>query len=113
MGHSNNFILSEKLHIFINDVLLKSGVRDDVACYVTEGLIQTSLRGVDSHGVRLLPHYLKALKGDRINPNPKYGFQQTSPSTGMFDADHMNYKRDKDERPLHYVLFGNHCINFL
>ncbi|MCQ9206936.1 MAG: Ldh family oxidoreductase [Omnitrophica bacterium] len=81
-------ISAEKLKSFVKAALLKAGVRNDVAGYVTEGLIQTSLRGVDSHGVRLLPHYLEALKGGRINPDPNYKFKKTSLSTGIFDADH-------------------------
>lgn len=76
------------LRVFIKQVLLKAKVRKDVAEYVAEGLIQTSLRGVDSHGVRLLPHYLEGVKKGRINPDPKYGFKKTSPSTGLLDADH-------------------------
>lgn len=82
------FISAEKLADFVKNVLLKTGVRDDVAEYVTDGLIQTSIRGVDSHGIRLLPHYLRAVKGGRINPNPDYKFKRTSPSTGLLDADH-------------------------
>ncbi|KPK42816.1 MAG: hypothetical protein AMJ78_01070 [Omnitrophica WOR_2 bacterium SM23_29] len=85
---SEIFVSAEKLSNFIKSVLLKAGVRHDVAGYVTEGLIQTSVRGVDSHGVRLLPHYLKGVKGGRINPNPNYRFKKTSASTGMLDADH-------------------------
>ena len=46
------------------------------------GLIHASLRGVDSHGVRLFFHYLNGLNNGRINPNPKFKFEQTSPSTG-------------------------------
>lgn len=53
-----------------------------------KGLWMASLRGVDSHGIRLLPHYLKGIKGGRINPNPDFRFEQTSPSTGRLDADH-------------------------
>lgn len=78
----------EQLRDFVRRVLLKANVREDVADYVTEGLIQTSVRGVDSHGVRLLPHYLRGVQGGRINPNPNYQFKRTSPSTGILDADH-------------------------
>jgi ureidoglycolate dehydrogenase (NAD+) len=78
----------KKLLKLANDVLLKAGVREDVAHYVSEGLAQNSLRGVDSHGIRLLPHYLKGVKGGRINPDPDYAFKKTSASTGMLDADH-------------------------
>lgn len=73
---------------FAKKVLLKAGVREDVAGYVAEGLVQTSLRGVDSHGIRLLPHYLDGAKNGRINPKPNYKFKKTSASTGLFDADH-------------------------
>jgi len=82
------FVSAERIKRFMKDVLLKSGVREDVAQYVAEGLVQTSARGVDSHGVRLFPHYLRGVKAGRINPNPEYIFKKTSPSTGTFDADH-------------------------
>jgi len=82
------FIPCVKLRGFMRKVLLKSGVRKDVAEYVVEGLIQTSLRGVDSHGIRLLPHYVASVKAGRLNPAPKYGFRKTSASTGLLDADH-------------------------
>ncbi len=76
------------LERFITRVLRKEGVRADVARYVEEGLVQTSLRGVDSHGVRLFPHYIAELKGGRVNPDPEYRFRKTSYSTGILDADH-------------------------
>lgn len=82
------FIPVNQLKSFIRQVLLKAKVRKDVAEYVAEGLVQTSARGVDSHGVRLLPHYLEGVKRGRINPSPNYKFKQTSASTGIFDADH-------------------------
>lgn len=84
----NYFIRAGRLCDFITEALIKAGVRDDVAAYVAEGLVQTSLRGVDSHGIRLLPHYLKGVRSGRINPDPKYRFKKTSPSTGTLDADH-------------------------
>lgn len=81
-------ISAKKLRNFIKNVLLKAGVHEGTAGYVTEGLVQTSLRGVDSHGIRLFPHYLEGIKGGRINPKPNYKFTRTSSSTGLLDADH-------------------------
>ena len=78
----------KKILDFIMRVLLKAGVREDIAKDVAGSLVQTSLRGVDSHGIRLLPHYLKGVKFGRINPNPSYKFRRTSPSTALLDADH-------------------------
>jgi ureidoglycolate dehydrogenase (NAD+) len=76
-----------KIREFIFEVLKKDGVDPVAAGQVADGLVHASLRGVDSHGIRLLPHYLKALKAGRINPCPNYKFQRTSPSTGVLDAD--------------------------
>ncbi|MFA5316405.1 MAG: Ldh family oxidoreductase [Dehalococcoidales bacterium] len=78
----------KELSVFIKKVLLNAGVREDVAGHVTRGLVQTSLRGVDSHGIRLLPHYVASVKAGRINSDPGYKFEKTSASTGKFDADH-------------------------
>ncbi len=73
---------------FVEQTLLRSGVDQSCSKLTAKGLWQASLRGVDSHGVRLLPHYLDAVKGGRINPNPAFRFEQTSPATGRLDADH-------------------------
>ncbi len=73
---------------FVERALLASGAEEDGAKLTAKGLWQASLRGVDSHGLRLLPHYLQALKGGRINPAPNFRFEQTSASTGRLDADH-------------------------
>lgn len=54
----------------------------------SEGLVQASVRGVDSHGVRLLPHYLKAVKAGRLNPEPAYRFESSGPGVGRLDGDH-------------------------
>jgi len=76
------------LRKFVKNALEGKDVRTDVAEHVTESLVQTSLRGVDSHGVRLLPHYLRAIDSGRINPQPSYSFSKTTSSTGKLDADH-------------------------
>jgi len=54
---------------------------------VTTGLCETSLRGVDSHGVRLLPHYVNSAISGRKNPKPNYKFNKTFPSVAHLDAD--------------------------
>lgn len=73
---------------YMKKVLVKAGVRGDVSCHVAEGLVQASLRGIDSHGIRLLSHYLKGVEGGRINRNPDFRFEKTSASTGKLDGDH-------------------------
>lgn len=77
-----------KLREFFVAALNSRSVREDVVNHVCASLLQTSLRGVDSHGVELFPHYVRALDSGRINPNPNYRFTATGPSTGKLDADH-------------------------
>jgi ureidoglycolate dehydrogenase (NAD+) len=81
-------VLAVDLEQFCLDILVDCRVRDDVAHHVAEGLVQASLRGVDSHGVRLLPHYLRAVEAGRINPNPNYRFELKAHAVGCLDADH-------------------------
>lgn len=79
-------------HTIIEKLLLKvflnKGVDSEVASITVNGLIYASLRGVDSHGIRLFFHYLEGLDSGRINPQPNFNFEQTNDSTGIFDADH-------------------------
>ena len=55
---------------------------------VTTGLCESSLRGVDSHGIRLLPHYINSAVTGRKNPKPNMQFHESFVSAGMLDADH-------------------------
>ena len=70
------------------DELVDNGVDTDIATHVSFGLCSTSLRGTDSHGVRLLSHYLKAFNAGRLNKSPRFKFENTSNATGILDADH-------------------------
>jgi len=65
----------------------KAGVNTADAKTVVDALITTSLRGVESHGIRLLPHYLRGIMLGRINPKPKFIFTKTMSATGLLDAD--------------------------
>lgn len=59
------------VRVFVLAVLKAVNVRENIARLVTEGLLSASIRGDDSHGVRLLPHYIAAVEASRINPDPK------------------------------------------
>ena len=69
------------------NLLLKNGANEYSANAVSLGLSETSLRGVDSHGIRLLPHYLNALKNGRINGDPKFEVNKTTPCFIGLNAD--------------------------
>ncbi|MFH2033712.1 MAG: Ldh family oxidoreductase [Candidatus Margulisiibacteriota bacterium] len=87
---SEEFVLidAQKIRGPFYAALKKAQVRDDVAKWMVEGLIQASLRGIDSHGIRLLPHYLKGFEGGRLNKSPNYTFKKTGAAVGKLDGDH-------------------------
>lgn len=71
----------------IEGVLTHAGSVPAQAADVARALTGASLRGVDSHGLRLLPHYARALAGGRINSDPRAVIRQTAPATATCDAD--------------------------
>jgi len=54
----------------------------------TRAMLHGTRFGVDSHGVRLLPHYLKALEGGRLNRNPQLKKVGGFGAVEVLDADH-------------------------
>ena len=52
------------------DLLAAAGLEREAATTVAVSLVEASLRGVDSHGVALLPGYLARLRGGGINRQP-------------------------------------------
>lgn len=72
---------------FVALALETTGATHDCATAVADVLTDTSLRGVDSHGIRLLNHYVRVLRHGRINPSASPTFKQTGHATGVVDAD--------------------------
>lgn len=72
----------------IFSTLIGLDVLEEAAIHVAESLVTTSLRGVDSHGVNLFPHYVRAVKAGRINAQPNMTVAKSGHSTAKIDADH-------------------------
>jgi LDH2 family malate/lactate/ureidoglycolate dehydrogenase len=75
------------LHAFIGALLSAAGADAASAEAVARALMAASLRGTDTHGIMLLPHYIRALQGGRINGRPQLRFEQRAPAVGHLDAD--------------------------
>ena len=85
---SEKRISSEKIKKFLNKLFLSVGYPQIQAKQISESLVLASLRGVDSHGIRLAVHYAKAAEAGRINTRPKLKLKKTAPGTGFVNADH-------------------------
>jgi LDH2 family malate/lactate/ureidoglycolate dehydrogenase len=80
-------IPQDRLSRFVASALRERGSATEQADAVASALVSTSLRGVDSHGIRLLPHYLRALGGGRITRVPFLSAKRTAPGAATLDAD--------------------------
>ena len=67
MADQFTVINHEKLEQFAKQLLEGVGVAPNRAALVASNLIFGNLRGVDSHGMQLLPYYLDQLKSGLIN----------------------------------------------
>jgi len=79
---------AEKLQEFSAELSRASGLRNDDADLVADSLVQASLRGIDSHGVARLPHYLRRIKAGSIKARPTITCEPRGPSAAVVDGDH-------------------------
>ncbi len=56
---------------FCRDAFLAAGANAATADGATRAMMHGTTLGVDSHGIRLLPHYIAALEGGRLNRDPQ------------------------------------------
>jgi len=84
---SETSVTSGKLTGFAAACLQKLGLAAADARLVAETLVESNLRGVDSHGLVRLPHYAKRLRNGTVNPRPKISAQRSGASTAVVEGD--------------------------
>ena len=80
-------IAHERVGAWARACLRAVGVPDDDAAIVADGLVQTSLWGIDSHGVLRLTHYLDRLQRGSTRAVAPGRFETTGPCTASMDGD--------------------------
>lgn len=78
----------DMLRDFCAEVLRAAGLRADDATLVADSLVTANLRGIDSHGVARLPHYLERLRRGSINARPSITIEHRSAALCVVDGDH-------------------------
>src|SRR5712664_2066580 len=68
-------------------VLRAWGMSDAHAETTAEMMLETDLRGVDSHGVSMLPTYDREFRAGRINVRPTFKTVREGPAFALIDAD--------------------------
>lgn len=67
--------------------LMEAGVSGDIAALEAQIMAEADLLGVPSHGVRMLPGLLAALKDGRVMARPNIHFKREFGSTSLMDGD--------------------------
>ncbi len=88
MPMKNGNIDAEKLANFASRVLQKVGIPEDDSLITAQKLVQTDLRGIESHGVAHLgPFYVRRIRAGLINPKPNIKIISQTPTTAVIDGD--------------------------
>ena len=80
-------VAGNKLEEFCRAALAGAGGDAATADAATRAMMHASSVGIDSHGVRLLEHYVNAVAGGRVNGKPKLRFIRDFGATAVLDAD--------------------------
>jgi ureidoglycolate dehydrogenase (NAD+) len=75
------------LHGCVVKALRAAGADEESTAATSRSLVLASELGIDSHGVRLVPHYVRVLKSGRVNPRPKRRIERRGTATALLDAD--------------------------
>jgi LDH2 family malate/lactate/ureidoglycolate dehydrogenase len=79
-------IAENEIRAFAEAVLTKSGLAAEDAVATADGLIQSTKRGVTTHGVFRLPQYCAAIRAGKINKAPQVKVLQRRGCTALVDA---------------------------
>jgi LDH2 family malate/lactate/ureidoglycolate dehydrogenase len=63
------------------------GMADEHADTSAEMMLETDLRGVDSHGISMLPTYDREFRAGRLNMRPVFKVVREAPAIALIDAD--------------------------
>jgi LDH2 family malate/lactate/ureidoglycolate dehydrogenase len=78
----------EVLREFAESCFLKIGIYPDHASIAAGVLVESDLRGIESHGVvRLKDHYIDRISNGGTNPKPKIRILHEAQSTALMDGD--------------------------
>jgi ureidoglycolate dehydrogenase (NAD+) len=85
---ATNLVPATRLADWATQCLQAVGVKRAEARLIATSLVQTSLWGVDSHGIARLGHYLTRLQTRSIKPRPKLRLKRTGPCSAQLDGGH-------------------------
>lgn len=93
-------VAPDLLEARVENALRQAGAAQDSAAAAVRAMMHASRIGVDSHGVRLVVHYDRVLRGGRVNGTPSMTVRRTAAATAVVDGDnalghHAAYVADR------------------
>lgn len=80
-------LMADELRRFLVEIFESRGVPEADGLIVANALVHANLRGVDSHGVMRVSHYVRRLEAGSINPKPQFKLETTGPVTAYLEGD--------------------------
>jgi LDH2 family malate/lactate/ureidoglycolate dehydrogenase len=80
-------LAADRLVRLLRRAFLRRGLSAEHAGWVADALVETSLRGSDTHGVRLAPTLLAEVDGGRSKARPEMVWRGTATAVRTLDAD--------------------------
>jgi LDH2 family malate/lactate/ureidoglycolate dehydrogenase len=80
------FVDAKVAESFGRRLLVAHGLSEEDAATVAHCLVLADLRGVDTHGLQTLPHYLERVRRGLINPRPNLKVERVTPMVGSLDG---------------------------
>ncbi|MCC5954640.1 MAG: Ldh family oxidoreductase [Natronohydrobacter sp.] len=105
-NHGTLNVMLPEMERFCVAALQAVGADDQTRSAVVRALSHASGLGVDSHGYRLLPHYLEGLRKGRLNPEPAPQMIVATGGAGVLDADNAHGAVAGFEAAKHAVAFA-------
>src|SRR3984893_3173989 len=79
-------VLAQHIRQQLVSVLRAWGMSECHAATTAETMLETDLRGVDSHGISMLPTYDREFRSGRLNMRPAFKTLRDGPAMGLIAA---------------------------
>ncbi|MFW6262070.1 MAG: Ldh family oxidoreductase, partial [Spirochaetota bacterium] len=77
----------EELSGFVEKAFVARGVPADDAATATAVIVSANLKGIDTHGVVRLPHYVRRLENGTVKARPRITADSRAPGVAVVDGD--------------------------
>ena len=78
---------AERLELWVAKIFQAEGLSEEHAQTVAQALVWAELRGMDTHGVLRVPHYVRFIRAGDLNARPAMTRRNETPACVLLEAD--------------------------